>query len=351
MLPGAGGVVEAGEQAGAVGPSPRQCLLLVSQDGNRGRNRAAHGGRAGACLAGQVGVSAGGGVLVVIQQPGNRVSVLLRVNAVGQGAGVLADEVVRPVAALGRLAQQVLVVKGLQAPAGGGQATAVQGGGGVLVDIFAGMQAEPSEQPLLIGSQVSVGQVERGRHRQALGLHQGQPVPRRRQLSRPPGGGPRRVMTQLTGHHPDRQRQVPAQPGDLPHSRVTWSEPGTARQPHQQRRGLLRRQGVQADRRRIIQRRQVPAARHQHQAAARARKQRPHLIAVGRVIQHQQQRPVRHPVPPQRRPRPQPRRDLPRRNPDGQQQARQRVRRIDRRPARGVPVQLQENLPAGEPAG
>ena len=90
-------------------------------------------------------------MLVVIQQPGGGlVPVTVRVEAAGQGAGVLADQVVHPVPALGRLGEQVLVIQRLQAAAGGGQAGAVQGGGGVGVDVGAGMQPEPAEQPLLV---------------------------------------------------------------------------------------------------------------------------------------------------------------------------------------------------------
>ena len=37
VLAGAGGVVEAGEQVGALGPGPGQRLLMVGQGGNRGR--------------------------------------------------------------------------------------------------------------------------------------------------------------------------------------------------------------------------------------------------------------------------------------------------------------------------
>ena len=98
-----------------------------------------------------------------------------------------------------------------------------------------------------------------------------------------------------------------------------------------------------------VQRRQVPAAGDQHQAGACAGQQRQHLLAAGRVIQHQQQLPPGQPVPPQRHPRRQPRRDLPGRDPCGQQQAGQRILGIHRLLARGVPVQRQEDLPAGEP--
>jgi hypothetical protein len=54
---------------------------------------------------------------------------------------------------------------------------AVQGGGGVAVDVGAGVQPQPAEQPLLVLGEVRVGQVERGGHRQVLGGHQFQPVP------------------------------------------------------------------------------------------------------------------------------------------------------------------------------
>ena len=53
------------------------------------------------------------------------------IGGAGQIAGVLAEQVVQPVAALGRLGQQVLVIQRLQAAAGGRQVGAVQGGGGV----------------------------------------------------------------------------------------------------------------------------------------------------------------------------------------------------------------------------
>ena len=157
------------------------------------------------------------------------------------------------------------------------------------------------------------------------------------------------MVVQLAGQHPDRQRQVPAQPGDLAHRRICRAEPGPAREPDQQRGGLAGRQGVQADRRGVFQRSQVAAAGDQHQAAAGAGQQRPDLLAVGRVIEHQQQLPFGQPVPPQRHPRLQPRRDLPSRDPSGQQQAGQRVTRVHRLPSGRVPVQRQEYLPSREP--
>src|SRR5580704_15317048 len=82
-------------------------------------------------LAGPGGVGACCGVLIVIQQSGGGlVAVLVRVQAPSEGAGVLPDQVVHPVAALGRLSNQVLVIQGFQAAAGCREIGAVQGGGG-----------------------------------------------------------------------------------------------------------------------------------------------------------------------------------------------------------------------------
>jgi hypothetical protein len=104
-------------------------------------------------------------VLVVIQQPGGgTVPVAFWVEAAGQGAGVRTDQVVQPVPALGGLGQQVLVVQGLQASASSAQIGAVQGGGGVAVDVGAGVQPQPAEQPLLVPGEIRVRQVERGGH-------------------------------------------------------------------------------------------------------------------------------------------------------------------------------------------
>jgi hypothetical protein len=84
-------------------------------------------------------------VLVVIKQPGHGLGpVPVRIQAIGQDPGVLADRVVHPVPPLGDLGQQVLVIQRLQAPAGGGQPGAVQGGG-VVVELDARVQAQPPE--------------------------------------------------------------------------------------------------------------------------------------------------------------------------------------------------------------
>ena len=61
-------MVEAGEQAGALGARPCQCLGGVLQVGVRA-GVLGRPARAGLGLAGEEGVGAGGGVLVVVQQP------------------------------------------------------------------------------------------------------------------------------------------------------------------------------------------------------------------------------------------------------------------------------------------
>ena len=79
---------------------------------------------------------------------------------------------------------------------------------------------QAAEQLLLGGGEVGVGQVESGGDRQVLGGQQLQPARGGGQLGGQPGQGPGRMVVQLAGRHPDRERQAPAQPGDLPDPRA-----------------------------------------------------------------------------------------------------------------------------------
>jgi len=153
-----------------------------------------------------------------------------------------------------------------------------------------------------IAGQVLIGQVERRGDRQVLRLQQLRPVPRSRQLGRPPGRCPSPMMVQMAGHYPDCQRQVPAQPCKLAHPRLGRARPVPTGQPDQQIGRLTRRQGIQADRPGVLQRGQAAPAGHQHQAPARAGQQREHLLAASGIIEYQQQAPARQPATPQRRP-------------------------------------------------
>ena len=245
----------------------------------------------------------------------------------------------------------MVVIQLIELAAGGRHAGAVQRGRRVRVDVRPRDQPEPPEQPLLRPGELLVGQVERGRHRQVLGAHHGQPVARRGQPGRLFRAGPGRVMPQLPGQHPDGQRQVPAEPGYLPGRAGRVGQLRAARQLGQQRRRLVRGQRVQADHRRVVQRGQPAAAGDQDQAAGRAGEQRLNLLVPGGVIEHQQDFPARDVVPPAACPGLQARRHLLGRDPGGEQQAGQRVGRVHRALPGRVPVQRQEELPVREPAG
>ena len=118
----------------------------------------------------------------------------------------------------------MLVVEVLEVAACLIQAGVLEGARGVSVDVGTRVQAKSPEQPLLVSGEVAVGQVERRGHRQVLGLHQSQPVPGGSQVSGQARGGPGRVTVQLAGQHSDRQRQVPAQPGNLTHPSGSWAQ-------------------------------------------------------------------------------------------------------------------------------
>ena len=90
-----------------------------------------------------------GGVQVVVQQPADGSVAIRRVVGGGQGAGVLAEQVVQLVPAGRGLGDQVLVIQLIEAAAGLVQAGVVERGGGVGVEVRAGDQAEAAEQPLL----------------------------------------------------------------------------------------------------------------------------------------------------------------------------------------------------------
>ena len=116
---GGGGVAGGRVQVGAFGFQPGGCLP----------GRGQHGGTQAGCRPGgkeeDAGSSdgevlAGGqrGVQVVVQQPAGRGVAISWVVGGGEGAGVLAEQVVQPVAAGGGLGEQVLVIQLIEAAAG-----------------------------------------------------------------------------------------------------------------------------------------------------------------------------------------------------------------------------------------
>ena len=88
------------------------------------------------------GLSDGGSVLIVVQQPIERLLAIANGVSGGAVADVAADQVVHVIPAVDRLSQQALAVQDVQVPGSLPQAGACQGGGGVAVDGGTRMQAE-----------------------------------------------------------------------------------------------------------------------------------------------------------------------------------------------------------------
>jgi hypothetical protein len=118
---------------------------------------------------------------------------------------------------------------------------------------------------------------------------------------------------------------------------------------HQQGCSVIGRQDIQADRRRVLKRGEVATAGHQDQARIGTGQQRTHLLAVGGVIENQQEPLAGQPAPPGRRAALQAGRDLPGRHARGEQQRSERVGGLGLGLAGSVPVQRQEDLAIGEP--
>jgi hypothetical protein len=85
-----------------------------------------------------VPASGRGGVEVVVQQPVDRVIGFCWVIGGGEGAGVLAEQVMQLIAAGDGLSEQVMVIQVIKTAAGGGQGGAVERCGSVGVDAGAG---------------------------------------------------------------------------------------------------------------------------------------------------------------------------------------------------------------------
>ena len=138
---------------------------------------------------------------------------------------MLPEQVVEPVPAVRGLGDQVLVVEDFHAAAGLISGGVIQRGGGAGVDVGTGVQAQAAEQPPLAGVQVLVGQAERGRDRQVLGRHQGQPVSGCGQV----GDQARGVQA---GWWPSCRPIIPIASGRYPHSTAsspTAASPGSRR--------------------------------------------------------------------------------------------------------------------------
>ena len=212
-----------------------------------------------------------------------------RVVGGGQGAGVLADQVMEPVPAGGGLGDQVLVVEGLQAAARPGQAGVVQRGGGVGVDVGAGVQAQPAEQPPL-GVGPGPGRTGRTRPRPTGSRPPSAPAgrgprPGRRPGPRGsrPGGGPaagRSSRSPAAGTRTARRSRPPQDRRRSTSARPARRASSSAASPGARvSRLTTAASSSAASRRRLVISTRLPGG---------ARQQRPDLLMPGRVIQHQQ---------------------------------------------------------------
>ena len=219
-------------------------------------------------------------------------------------------------------------------------------------DVRPGDQAEQPEDPPGVGVQRPVRQVEgppypgllvavdvqrgeRGRRRAAR---------RRSRRCSATGGG------EVGGGHPQRQRQVGADPGQLGRRRRLGRHPIRPEDRGQQGVRLVRAEHVEGQAVGAVAGEQagqpVPAG-DQHQAAGAARQQRADLVGVDGVVQHHQHPPVgqQRPVPAGRRLHVD--RDLFGRLAERTQQVRQRLHRAYRR-VDGEAAQVDVQLPVRE---
>lgn len=105
----------------------------------------------------------------------------------------------RPFAHGGGLDDQVMVEQLVKPPPGSRHAGPVESRGGIRIDVRPRVQPQPPEQPPLLAGEILIGQVERRRDGQVLGVHQLEPVTGGRefpcQFCRRPGG----MVVQLAG--------------------------------------------------------------------------------------------------------------------------------------------------------
>jgi len=184
-----------------------------------------------------------------------------------------------------RLAEQVFVVELLQQPAGLIDAHPCQRCRGVGVQVGTRDEPKPAEYPLLIGIQVFIGQVERGAGGQVLRADETEPILCGGKLHGETLCCPGRVVAKVRGRHAYRQRQIPAQPGDLSHRGIRDMHANPGGQASQQFHSLAGGQAVDTDHSCGVRQRGQPAATgDEHEAVSAARQQRPHLLMTSRII-------------------------------------------------------------------
>jgi len=144
-VPAVGGVPGGRVQVGTLGLQP-PCRLRGGGQRRRAGRRPGRRQRAAAAHP-RRDVAAGGQrrLLVVVEQPPGRGGGIGRIVFGGEGAGMLAEQGVEPVPSRDRLGDQMMVVKSLEVAASLPGAGVIERGGGVGVDVGAGIQAQPAE--------------------------------------------------------------------------------------------------------------------------------------------------------------------------------------------------------------
>ena len=203
-------------------------------------------------------------------------------------------ETVEPVATWRSGLQQVVPAQLLQSRRGLTrlQIQAGQGGCRVRVEIMAWVQRQQAQQSLVIGRQMPVRQIERQ-------LDGGVQTPLLVSFVEPVGvvgQGPAGEPGDVPGDQAESEREMttaPRYPGQGP---GIGTHRDALHRLGEELLGLLRAEDLHAQRGRVRQTGQAPAAGHQRQAAGAVGDQRPDLLLVGRVVQHHQHPQAGQPV-------------------------------------------------------
>ena len=166
-------------------------------------------------------------------------------------------------------------------------------GGEVPRREIGGEQPQHPEGPLLGVVPAAVTQAERGTDLKVAGFEQVQAPVLIAEPVREPGDLPGRTGRQPGSGDAERQRQVPAEPGDVTDRLRLRMCAGRADDGRQQFGGLAGRHQVQRDGRRAGQRSHPGRTGYQHRASGAPRQQRTDLRLVGGVVEHDEHAPAR----------------------------------------------------------
>ncbi len=212
-----------------------------------------------------------------------------------QAPGVQPHEVVhRPAAGRG-LAEQVCGRQAVQGCVGGGRVGAGQGGGGVAVQVGAGVAAEGGEHVRYGRGELAQRQVECGADAGVLQVQQAKAAGLVGELVGECGQGPAGPPGEAGGDHPQRQRQSAAQVREAQCGGLLGVDPVGAEDAGQEGGGVLGGEDVQGDGAGGVgddQPGQAVAAGDDGDAAVAAGQERADLVGVAGVVEDDQQLPV-----------------------------------------------------------